>query len=57
MKVSVIVPIYKVEQFIARCATSLMKQTLQEVEFIFVNDATPDESLSILEEVLAAYPE
>lgn len=57
MKVSVIVPIYKVEQFIARCVISLMKQTLQDVEFIFVNDATPDKSMLILEEVLVAYPE
>ena len=57
MKVSVIVPIYKVERFIARCVTSLMKQTLQDVEYIFVDDATPDQSLSILQEVLAAYPE
>lgn len=57
MKVSVIVPIYNVEQFIARCVISLMKQTLQDVEFIFVNDATPDKSMLILEEVLVAYPE
>ena len=57
MKVSVIVPIYKVERFIARCVTSLMKQTLQDVEYIFVDDATPDQSLSILQEVLVAYPE
>ena len=57
MKVSVIVPIYKVERFIARCVTSLMKQTLQDIEYIFVDDATPDQSLSILQEVLAAYPE
>ena len=41
-KVSVIVPIYKVEKFIGRCADTLMRQTLKEVQFIFVNDCTPD---------------
>lgn len=57
MKVSVIIPIYKVEAFIERCATTLMEQTLHEVEYIFVDDATPDHSIQILEEVIARYPE
>ena len=56
-KVSVIIPIYKVEAFIERCATTLMEQTLREVEYIFVDDATPDRSIRILEEVVARYPE
>lgn len=55
-KVSVIVPIYKVEKFIARCADSLLRQTLEKVEFIFVNDATPDKSMEVLREVIAKYP-
>lgn len=57
MKVSVIIPIYKVEAFIERCATTLMEQTLREVEYIFVDDATPDGSIQVLEEVIARYPE
>ena len=57
MKVSVIIPIYKVEAFIGRCATTLMEQTLREVEYIFVDDATPDHSIQALEEVIARYPE
>lgn len=56
-KVSVIIPIYKVEAFIERCATTLMEQTLREVEYIFVDDATPDRSILVLEEVIARYPE
>lgn len=55
-KVSVIVPIYNVEKFITRCVETLMEQTLPEVEFIFVNDATPDNSWNILNEVLKKYP-
>ena len=54
--VSVIIPFYNVAPFIRRCAESLMAQTLQDVEFIFVDDASPDGSRKILEEVLAANP-
>lgn len=57
MKVSVIVPIYKVERFIGRCAESLMRQTMEDAEFIFVNDATPDESMSVLMDVLKKFPQ
>lgn len=56
-KVSVIIPIYKVERFIGRCAESLMRQTLQDVEFVFVDDATPDGSVQVLNGVLNKYPE
>ena len=55
-KVSVIVPVYKVARFIERCARSLFEQTLQDIEFIFVDDATPDASISIMQTVLAEYP-
>lgn len=57
IRVSVIIPIYKVEAFIERCATTLMEQTLREMEYIFVDDATPDRSIQILEEVVARYHE
>lgn len=55
LKVSVIIPFYKVAPFIERCARSLMEQTLKEVEFIFVDDASPDDSADILQKVLAEY--
>ena len=56
-KVSVIIPVYKVASFIERCARSLMEQTLEEAEFIFVDDASPDESISIAKRVCAEYPD
>lgn len=55
-KISVIIPIYKVERFIERCVVSLMEQTLCDVEYIFVDDASPDGSVRILHEVLKRYP-
>lgn len=56
MKVSVIVPVYKVEKFIERCAISLFSQTLQDVEFIFVDDASPDNSVQIVQKCIREYP-
>ncbi len=56
-KVSVISPFYKVAPFIERCAESLLGQTLEDVEFIFVDDASPDESRELLEKVIARHPE
>src|SRR5574344_2169029 len=55
-KVSILVPVYGVEQFIERCARSLFEQTFQEIEFIFIDDATIDNSIKILENVLNEYP-
>ena len=49
--VSVIVPIYNVEKFIARCVKSLIEQSLDKVEYIFIDDATPDNSIVILKDV------
>lgn len=58
MKISVIIPVYGVEKFIARCAESLFSQTMREaVEFIFVDDASQDNSLDILHSIISRYPE
>lgn len=48
-KVSVIVPIYNVEKYLAKCLNSLINQTLKEIEIICVNDGSTDNSLKILE--------
>lgn len=51
-KLSIIVPIYKVEDSIERCARSLFQQVLRDIEFIFINDSTPDNSMNILYDVI-----
>jgi len=48
--ISVIVPIYCVEKYIAVCLESIQKQTLKEIEIILVNDGSPDKSGKIAEE-------
>lgn len=55
-KVSVIIPVYGVEKYIERCARSLFEQTLDDIEFIFVNDCTLDNSINVLETTLEEYP-
>ncbi len=55
--VSVLVPIYNVAQFIEKCTRSLFEQTYQDIEFIFVDDASPDNSIGILSEVMKDYPQ
>lgn len=55
IKISVIVPIYNVGKFIERCVRSLMEQTMDNVEYIFVDDASPDNSIQILQKVLSDY--
>lgn len=55
--ISVIVPVYGVERFVGRCMESLMNQTLREgVEYIIVDDCSPDDSMSIIKEVVDRSP-
>lgn len=55
-KISVIVPVYNCEKYIAKCARSLFEQSLDDIEYIFVNDCTKDNSVEVLEEVMSHYP-
>ena len=55
--VSVLVPVYGVERYIADCARSLLAQRETDAEFLFIDDASPDNSIARLQEVLAACPE
>lgn len=56
-KVSILVPFYGVEQYIVRCARSLLEQTYQNIEYVFVNDCSPDRSLELLIDVVEDYPQ
>ena len=54
--ISIIIAVYNCEKYIEICAQSLFEQTLGDIEFVFVNDATQDNSISILKKVLADFP-
>lgn len=55
-RVSVIVPVYNVEKYVERCVRSLFEQTLEDMEYIFVNDCTPDRSMEIIKMLMEEYP-
>ena len=47
-RISVIVPVYNVEEYLERCLTSIVKQTYKDLEIICINDGSTDNSLEIL---------
>ena len=49
-KVSIIVPVYNTARYLRKCLDSILAQTLQEIEVIVVNDASPDDSQEIIDE-------
>ena len=52
-KVSIILPIYNVEDYLSRCLESLINQTLLDIEIIGVNDGSKDHSADILRQYMA----
>ncbi len=56
MKVSVIVPVYNVEEYLEKCLNSLVRQTLKEIEIIVVNDGSKDNSQQIIDEFTQKFP-
>ena len=57
IKVSVIVPVYNVEQYLPKCLDSLVNQTLEEIEILVVNDGSPDNSQAIIDDYASRYPD
>ena len=57
MKISVLVPVYGVERYIQACAESLFEQTYDDLEYIFVDDCSPDASMQVLWQVVEHYPQ
>ncbi len=55
MKVSVIVPIYNVEQYVRECVKSILNQSLDELEIILVNDGTKDNSIVNIQDLIDSH--
>lgn len=55
IKVSILVPFYKVENYVGRCVESLFTQTYKSIEYVFVNDCTPDKSMEVINEMIDKY--
>lgn len=55
LSVSIIIPIYNVEQYVERCLKSVIAQTYTNLECILVDDCTPDNSIPLCEKLIANY--
>lgn len=56
LKISILVPVYGVEKYIEECARSLFEQTYENIEYVFVDDCSPDGSIPILKRTASEYP-
>ena len=50
MKISVVIPVYNIEDYLSECLDSIVNQSLEDIEIICVNDGSTDGSLDILKE-------
>ena len=57
MKISVIVPVYNVENYLEKCLNSLVNQTLQEIEILVINDGSTDSSQKIIDVFQSKFPQ
>ena len=57
MKISVIVPVYNVENYLEKCLNSLVNQNLQEIEILVINDGSTDNSQKIIEVFQSKFPQ
>lgn len=55
IKVSILMPIYKVEQYLEKTLDSIFSQTYPYLDYVFVNDCSPDNSLQVLTNTIAKY--
>ena len=53
--ISVVVPVYKVEQYLNRCVDSLLSQTYENVEIILVDDGSPDNCPAMCDDYASKY--
>lgn len=56
-KISIIVPVYNVEKYLAKCLDSLVNQTLQNIEILIINDGSTDDSEEIIQDFAQKYPD
>lgn len=57
MKISVIIPVYNTQEYLADCLDSVLNQTLDAVEIILINDGSTDDSGKIIGEYVKNYPD
>lgn len=56
-KVTIVVPVYNAEKYIAKCLDSILNNTYKNIEVILINDGSKDNSQKILNEYQKKYPQ
>lgn len=56
VEVSIIVPIYNTEKYLKKCVDSLLNQDINNYEILLINDSSPDNSQTIIDEYVEKYP-
>lgn len=56
-KVTIVVPVYNAEKYIAKCLDSILNNTYKNIEVILINDGSKDNSQKILDEYQKKYPQ
>ena len=56
IKVSVCIPVYNAEAYIEQCVRSLFEQTLDSIEYVFIDDCSSDNSIGVMQNILEEYP-
>ena len=52
MKISVVIPVYKVEPYIEKCLNSVKNQTFTDFECLIIDDGSPDNSIQIAQQCI-----
>jgi glycosyltransferase involved in cell wall biosynthesis len=55
LKVTILMPIFKVEQFLEKTLDSVFTQTYQNIDYVFVDDCSPDNSLQVLNRTIVKH--
>lgn len=55
MKISIIIPVFNVEKYIVRCFNSISRQSYKNIECIFINDYSQDNSMYFLQNMISTY--
>lgn len=55
-KVSIIIPVYNVQQYIAKCLLSVLNQSFESIEYILVDDCGSDQSIEIANSIIDGHP-
>ena len=56
-RVSIVIPVYNVERYLAKCLDSLLMQTNKDFKVIIVNDGSPDNCQDIIDDYVKEYPD